>query len=362
MKPNNSNGIGARSARLLRLVRLQEARPDLPPATLFHAGPPYRGAPPRAVQTAAAQAAVIGDMAHNFESALQRLSDGTLSLRPAQDFGLAAPLAQVIAPAMWCFEVGDTQDKAYAPVSEGGAPALRFGASDAACVERARVWCGDVASALNSVVKDLPEPVALMREALDLGDECHAVTAAGNQLFVNALAGLDPAIAAGILANPGFVLPLWMAWSSWAVKASGHHIAAIGGNGQDFGVRLRGAERWTIAPAEVPIGHYFKPEMQHLALGAIGDSALVDICGYGGQALGHAPVLLKEWADRIPADALSRAERIVDPVLGMVDRERVIATGTVPTIHLAILNLEGAGAPIGRGYYHPPISLFQLGD
>lgn len=351
-----------RTARLLRLVRLGDARRDLPPATLFHAGPPFRGTPPRAVQNAAAQAAVIGNMASDFASALERVSDGTIRLRPAQDFGLAAPLAQVIAPAMWCFEVGDAQDKAYAPVSEGGAPALRFGADDAVCVERARGWCGDVSNAINPLLADLPEPAALMRKARTLGDECHAVTAAGNQLFVDALPGLDPAFATAILANPGFVLPLWMAWSLWTVKASGGEIAAIGGNGDEFGVRLRTDGRWKTAPAQVPIGHYFKPEMQHLALGAIGDSALVDICGYGGQALAHAPVLMKEWAARLPADALSRPARIVDPVLGMVQRERVVATETAPTIHLAILNTQGAGAPIGRGFYHPPISLFQHGD
>jgi Protein of unknown function (DUF1116) len=301
-------------------------------------------------------------MENSVQSALQRIADGTLALRPAQDFGLVTPLAQVIAPAMWCFEVGDGQDKAYAPVSEGGAPALRFGTDDPACVDRARGWCGDVANAINPLLGELPEPESMMRKALTLGDECHAVTAAGNRLLVDSLPGLDADTASAILANPGFVLPLWMAWSSWNVKVSGCQIAAIGGNGHEFGVRLRGTQQWQTAPADVPTGHYFKPEAQHLALGAIGDSALVDICGYGGQALSHAPTLLKEWAARLPADALERPARILDPALGMVDLARVVATGTVPTIHLAILNTEGAGAPIGRGYYRPPISLFQHGD
>jgi hypothetical protein len=56
-------------ARLRRLVILHETRADLPPRILFHAGPPYRGAMPKAVTNAAAQPAVMADWAENTESA-----------------------------------------------------------------------------------------------------------------------------------------------------------------------------------------------------------------------------------------------------------------------------------------------------
>jgi hypothetical protein len=55
-------------ARLRRLVILQEARTDLPPRTLFHAGPPYRGAMPKAVTNAAVQAALTAGWAENAEA------------------------------------------------------------------------------------------------------------------------------------------------------------------------------------------------------------------------------------------------------------------------------------------------------
>lgn len=351
-----------RVARLLRLVRLVDARPDLPSSTLFHAGPPFRGAPPEAVVTAAAQAAVISGMASDLQSAREQIAAGRLLLRPAQDYGLAAPLAQVISPSMWCFEVGDHELRAYSPVGEGPPPALRFGSSDPGCAERARVWCGRIAQAVNPLLAHVPEPESLMRSALAGGDDCHAVTAAGNALFVKSLSGVDPELATEILANPGFVLGLWMAWSAWKLKVSDAAITAIGGNGHEFGWRFRDEKHWRVVRAETPVGHYFQSEKKHLSLGAIGDSALVDICGFGGQQITHAPVLLKEWASVLPPDVRSRRERIVDPASGLVDLERVRSSGTAPTIHLAILNKEGGDAPIGRGFYCPPIGLFQQGE
>ena len=351
-----------RLARLIRLVRLEEALPQLPARTLFHAGPPYRGAPPGAVATAAAQAAVIGGLAGDTAEAREMIATRRIALRPAQDFGIAAPLAQVLAPSMWCFEVGDEGHRGYAPVSEGVPPALRFGSSDPGCVERAREGCGQIAAAINPLLAQLPDPQALMRAALELGDDCHALTSAGNVLFVHALTGLSPAAKALLLANPGFVLGIWMAWSAWKIHVEGGRIAAIGGNGIEFGWRPRGETAWRVAAATPPLGKYFRPELAAQALGAIGDSALVDACGFGGQALQHAPVLREEWAAVLPADALTRRMRIVDPASGLVDLDRIRASRTAPMVHLAILDRAGGPGPIGRGVYCPPITLFQQGE
>ncbi|MEO7399666.1 MAG: DUF1116 domain-containing protein [Polaromonas sp.] len=348
-----------RLARLIRLVRLDEARPELPSNTLFHAGPPYRGGPPAAVMTAATQAAMIGGLADNAAAAREMIMAGHIVLRPAQDFGVAVPLAQVLAPSMWCFEVGDDAHRAYSPVSEGPPPALRFGSDDPGCLERARGWCSAAAASINPLLAQVPDPETLMHAALEAGDDCHAMTAAGNTLFVNALAGLSPQMRADLLANPSFVLGVWMAWSAWKVQASESPISAIGGNGIEFGWRLRGNTIWSVAPATPPVGKYFQPELASQALGAIGDSALVDTCGFGGQALQHAPALLEEWAAVLPADVLARRKRIVDPASGLIDLERIRASNTAPIIHLAILNSAGGAAPIGRGFYCPPITLFQ---
>ena len=85
----------------------------------------------------------------------------------------------------------------------------------------------------------------------------------------------------------------------------------------------------------------------------------LDICGFGGQALQYAPVLRDEWAAVLPADALTRRERIVDPDSSRVDLERLRGNATAPLIHLAILHRDGTATPIGRGFYEPPVKLFE---
>ena len=86
---------------------------------------------------AAEQAAVIGGFAKDAPTARAMLESGSLPLKPAQDHGVAVPLAMVVAPSMWCFEVGDSDSVFHSPVSEGPPPALRFGSADPLCGVRA---------------------------------------------------------------------------------------------------------------------------------------------------------------------------------------------------------------------------------
>lgn len=349
-------------AHLRRLVRLSEARADLPERTLLHAGPPYKGAPPRAVLAATVQAAVIGGFAQDASAARAMLEAGSLSLEPAQDHGVAVPLAMVVAPSMWCFEVGDNNDVFYSPVSEGPPPALRFGSADPLCVARAHEWIAEAAQTINSQLATLPDVESMMRHALRGGDDCHAVTRAGNDRFLELLDRTPAELAADIRANPGFVLGIWMAWAAWKLHTSASEIVAIGGNGIEFGLRWRGETHWAAVPCAPPTGIRFNPQQTAPALGAIGDSALVDVCGFGGQALGSAPTLTAEWADLLPADAQSRGSAIIHRDRGVIDPDAVRATGVMPIINLAILDERGAAGPIGRGFYIVPPTLFGTGD
>ena len=349
-------------ARFRRLVPLQEARPDLPLRTLFHAGPPYRGARPEAVITAAAQAAVIAGWADTVAAARGLLEAGDLSLAPAQDHGLAVPLAMVVAPAMWCVEVGDDSGVFHSPMSEGPAPALRFGSGAPECIARARDWCAQAAAIINPRLARLPPVKELIDAALARGDECHAITAAGNLLFVEALGDIPETLRADLLGNPGFALGIWMAWAGWKLRSGASRIEAIGGNGLDFGWRPRGATDWLTVEAPSPSGSIFKPDRADHCLGAIGDSALVDICGLGGQSLRFAPKLVEEWSAVLPADVQTRQQRILDADTGVVDVSRVIETDTGPIVNLAMVDREGAAAPIGRGVYVVPAGLFKTGN
>lgn len=351
-----------KQARLRRLVPLNVARSDLPARTLFHAGPPYRAAAPKAVATAAEQAAVIGGLAEDTSTARRMFQSGELTLAAAQDHGIAVPLAMVLAPSMWCYEVGDDEHVFYAPMSEGPPPALRFGSDDPGCITRARDWCAEAAGVINPLLANVPDIDVIMGAALQQGDECHAVTAAGNALFVDALGPMPEKLKAALLGNAGFVLGIWMAWAGWKLRACNAGIGAIGGNGLEFGWRPHNQSVWRTTPAVPPVGKYFQPDRAANALGAIGDSAIVDICGFGGQALSSAPVLLQEWAHALPSDLQARRKRIVDPDSGIVDVAAIRATGVGPIINLAILDKDGAGSPIGRGFYVAPNTLFETGE
>ena len=128
------------------------------------------------------------------------------------------------------------------------------------------------------------------------------------------------------------------------------------------GWRPHNQSEWRTTPAVPPVGKYFQPDRAANALGAIGDSAIVDISGFGGQALSSAPVLLQEWAHALPSDLQARRKRIVDPNSGIVDVAAIRATGVGPIINLAILDKDGAGSPIGRGFYVAPNTLFETGE
>jgi Protein of unknown function (DUF1116) len=354
---NNSNDFAApfEGARWVDIVPRRVARPDLPAGVLLHAGPPLRGPPPAPLMNAAIQALLFEERAANPTAARDLILRREVELRPAQDYAVVTPLAQVVSAAMLLVAVEQQDEVCYAPVVEGPAPALRFGCAAPECLQRLR----DISAWLERSVapRVRREPVAidaLIRTAIAAGDECHARTGAANEALVSHLAG----DASRLRANPAFVLPVLMAAAAAAMRSRRCSIEAIGGNGVDFGVRHRGEPQWRGARAAAPRGVLFDGMKELTPLAAIGDSAVVDYCGLGGQALCVAPLLSAEWRELLPADAVSRRHAIIDPQTGIVDAARVARSSRAPLINLAILDQDGTAGLIGRGFYSPPLELF----
>ncbi|MGA2563449.1 MAG: DUF1116 domain-containing protein [Steroidobacteraceae bacterium] len=333
--------------------------PELSAFILLHAGPPYRGAPPAPVLNSAVQALLFEGLAADSQAARELLQDGRVQLRPAQDYGIVTPLAQVVCSSMLLLAVKQRGEVAYAPMVEGPPPALRFGSDAAQCRERLRAGNVLASSAIAPVIQR--EPIAideLIRDAIAAGEECHARTSAANAALIGRMRGLDAESAARLRGNPAFVLPILMAAAAAALRSSDCAVTAIGGNGIDFGIRRRGQQAWQHRPAQAPRGPRFAGLSAQTALGAIGDSAVIDFCGLGGQALAAAPTLAAEWATVLPADALSRRDGLIDAHSGIVDPERIVRSAVAPIINLAVLDHEGKAGLIGRGCYCPPVSLF----
>jgi hypothetical protein len=347
-------------ARWSALSTLGAAVPQLPMRTLLHAGPPIVGSPSAPVRNAAAQALVFEGAAADLAATSALVDEGAYRLAPAQDFGVATPLAQVVSPKMPVFVVGDGQERGVAPLIEGPPPALRFGATEPACLDRLRTTAA-LADKLAPFVETRPIAVErIVAQALGRGDECHARVGEANAALVAELDGADPSAVDAIAANPGFVLPLLMAASVWKLRATGAAIEAVGGNGDAFGIRL--ADRgWITVPASPPSGSRFPGAENAIALGAIGDSAVIDFCGLGGQALAHAPTLLSEWAAVLPPDAVERPS-LLDPATRIVDARRVRQLQMAPIVDLAMLDRAGTAGLIGRGAFMVPLELFASMD
>jgi hypothetical protein len=322
------------------------ARPEIPALTLLHAGPPFRGAPPVSIINAAVQALLFEGMADDPGVARDLLSRGEVCLRPAQDHGIVTPLAQVVSASMLLVAVRQGAQTCYAPIVEGPAPALRFGCAAPECLQRLRAVGDWVARGIAPWVRRAPPAIdAVIGAAVAAGDDCHARTAMANAALVAALPGLHAECIAKLRANPAFVLPIMMAAAAAALRTHRCEIKAIGGNGVDFGVRRRGAPGWRHIPAAAPVGLRFPGSEAAIPLGAIGDSAVIDFCGLGAQALS--------------TDALARREALIDPHSGIVDPERVVGTAVAPLINLAMLDHDATVGLIGRGVYSPSVSLFS---
>jgi hypothetical protein len=333
------------------------ACPDIAPNVLLHAGPPYRGSAPAPVLQAAMQALLFEGAAADERGAARLLGEGSFHLEPAQDHGIVTPLAQVVSASMPLVKVELRGAAAFAALVEGPAPALRFGSLSPACRVALRdtgAWAeATLAPMLHRRAVDIG---VLVSAATKLGDECHARTVAAHAALLGQLQLADDD-AARLSTNPAFVLTVLMAASAAALRAGGGTITGIGGNGLDYGIRLRSTGQWEQRAAQPPQGPRLAGHESTGALAAIGDSAVIDFCGLGGQAFAAAPALVAEWHGVLPADAATRRDAIVDPATGLVDPLRVAATRRSPFINLGILDRSGSAGLIGRGVYCVPLDL-----
>ncbi len=341
------------------VVRRSDVLPHLDRTVLLHAGPPFEGLPPAPVRQAAAQALIFEGLAPDMAGALAMLSMGEVQLMPAQDHGVATPLAQVVSASMPLAVVGDGATVAYAPLVEGPPPALRFGSDAPEALARlhevAALGWERIAPGLRR------QPMALgpvVAQALAQGDECHGRTGAANLALVAAMPWLNAEDRALLQNSPGFVLPILMAAACWRLRSASTGIAAAGGNGLQFGLRMHGEAPWRAATAQPPRGTRMPPHAFTIALGAIGDSAVIDFCGLGGQALAAAPALCEEWRAMLPEDVAQRRQAIVNAQSGLVDTSMVHAVQRAPLVNLAILDRDGVHGLVGRGYYEPALALF----
>lgn len=360
----------------------------LPGRWLLHAGPPYDrlSEVPPPVLASSVLACLHEGWAASEMQAEQALRSGAIALHPAQSQRCVTPLAAVVSPSTAVAlveDAGGSVAPTFAPLGATAGPDLRFGTRDPAILERLRRRDGMEARLLGDVLGDPIDLLEIAREAVARGDDLHNRTTAATALLaerITARVGTAPTadaqrFLAALGATPLYFLTLWMAAAKLMLSATEGRspptvLSAMGGNGIVFGVQVAGLPgRWFVAPAAPPEGPRLpQAPADAQALGAIGDSAVIDALGFGGQALALAEEPRAALRDHLPADHAERARALLCAAhpafagLGLrvgFDAGRIVAAGCVPLVTLGMVAADGMHGLLGRGVYLPPGVVFE---
>jgi hypothetical protein len=405
--PDDPVGARVREANATAIGRLLGARPvlvDVRPARevvpgledrlLLHAGPPTAWeAMCGPVRAAAIGAILLEGWADTPEAAARLAASGGVRFEPCHHHQAVGPMAGIITASMPVLVVENTAhgNRAFSNLNEGLGRALRYGANDAAVLERLG-WMRDVlgpalAAALRSGPVDLK---LLIAQALQMGDECHNRNVAATAVFCRTIApalarAVDGPTAAAvfefILGNNHFCLNFSMAACKASLDAAhgvegATLVTTMARNGVEFGIRTSGTgAAWFTAPAPVVDGLYFPGFVPADANADLGDSAITETAGIGAFAMAGAQAIVR-FVGGTPADALRYTEEMYGitlarnaeyglPPLGFagtptgIDVRRVVESGVTPVINTGIAHREPGIGQIGAGIVRAPRACFE---
>jgi len=329
------------------------------------------------------------------EEAQARLAAGEVAFLPNHDQSAVGPMSGAISPSMPLFVVRNAThgNMAYTNFSEGIGRVLRFGAYGPDAIARLKWIAAVLAPAIKAALAGIPGGInlkAIQSQALLMGDEVHSRNAAATALFHMAIGGalagsaFDRARARAALdfiaATGQFFLNLSMV-ASKAIMDAAHGIAgasvvtAIARNGVTTAIRVSGlGARWFEAPSDTPVGLYFPGFKAEDANADLGDSAICETAGYGGQALAASPALVQLVGGSVAqANAYSREMYDItctrNPVMSLpnldfagapagIDIRKVVDTGIRPVVTTGIAHKHAGIGQIGAGIVRVPMGCF----
>ena len=404
--PRHAPGNARAVDRLLTAgAELVDVRPasealGLAAGEFLHAGPPIgwdRASGP--LRGALVGAMLLEGMAATAEEAEAALEKGDgVSLDPCHHHRTVGPMAGVVSPSMWMFELRDPVHggTAWCSLNEGLGKVLRYGAYGPEVIERLRWMSAVLGPLLQTAVRsraDASGPVdvkAIATQMLQMGDEGHNRNRAGTLMFLRDLLpeligsgapSSDVAEAVRFMgANDHFFLNLGMPACKLATDAArdvpgSSLVVAMARNGTDFGIQVSGTgDRWFTGPADTPEGLFLGAFGPEDANPDIGDSAITETAGIGGFAMAAAPAIVRfvggEVADAIEATRLMYEITLAEsptyqvPVLGFrgtptgIDATLVTRTGILPHINTGMAGKVAGTGQVGAGLVNPPASIF----
>jgi hypothetical protein len=392
----NALAVGRLLSARPQLVGVRPARDvlGLEPGTFFHAGPPItweRASGP--MRGALIGAMVFEGLASSPEEAERRLASGDgITLDSCHHHRTVGPMAGVVSPSMWMFEVADAEHggTAYCSLNEGLGKVLRYGAYGTEVVERLR-WMGEVLGPVLQATLARTGPLdlrSLITQALQMGDELHNRNRAATSLLVRELApaivDAAPERAAEVLrfvnGNDHFFLNAGMAAAKVSADAARNVpgsslVVAMARNGTEFGIQVSGlGDRWFTGPAGVPDGLYLGAYGPEDANPDIGDSTITETSGLGGFAMAAAPAIVRfvggDVSDAVAATTsmyeITLAEHPAYQIPGLgfrgtpvgIDVTLVARTGILPVVNTGIAGRVAGTGQVGAGLVSPPVEAF----
>jgi hypothetical protein len=378
------------------LVDVRPAREalGLEPGEFLHAGPPIewdRASGP--LQGALIGAALLEGLAASAQDAEAALARGRFSWEPCHARGAVGPMAGVVSPSMWVFELRDDSHDgtAWCSLNEGLGKVLRYGAYAPDVIERLTWMNAVLGPALRAAVnRHGPVDVkAIIAQMVQMGDEGHNRNRAGTLMLLRELLpelveAADPAHLAEVVrfvaGNDHFFLNLVMpAGKLQTGAASGIEgssvVTTMTRNGTDFGIQVSGlGEAWFTGPAQVPQGLYLGAYGPGDANPDIGDSAIAETMGLGGFVMASAPAIVRFVGGTVP-DALRTTRLMYEitvgenpsfalPILDFrgaptgIDVAAVAKTGVLPQINTGMAGKVAGTGQVGAGLVNPPAECF----
>jgi Protein of unknown function (DUF1116) len=397
----NATAVSRLMSAGAELVDVRPAREVLgiEKGTFFHAGPPMEweqaSGPMRGALIGAMLFEGLADTPEQAEAALASRGDtGGITLEPCHHHHTVGPMAGVVSPSMWMFELTDTVHggTAYCSLNEGLGKVLRYGAYGPEVIERLH-WMSRILGPLLQQAVRAHGPLdvrAIIAQMLQMGDEGHNRNRAGSLL---ALRDLLPSLIAVDApssdvaeavrfagANEHFFLNLGMPACKLATDAArdvpgSTMVVAMSRNGTDFGIQTSGTgDQWFTGPANTPVGLFLGAYGPEDANPDIGDSAITETAGIGGFAMAAAPAIVRFVGGDVPM-ALRTTRTMYEITLGEhpayqvpilefrgtptgIDVTKVVRTGILPQINTGMAGAVAGTGQVGAGLVTPPEQCF----
>ena len=395
----------ANSQALEAMLSAQATLVDVRPAAevlglerghFLHAGPPVDWARASGPMRGALVGAVLFEgLAESPDEAERMLkSGGGVGWEPCHQHGAVGPMAGVVSPSMWMFELRDEahDSTSWCSLNEGLGKVLRYGAYGPDVIERLH-WMSNVLGPLLQSAVRAGDPIdirAIIAQMIQMGDEGHNRNRAGTLMFLREV--LPAMIDSGypsrdvadavrfVSGNDHFFLNLGMPacklQTSAAADIPGSSVVSVmARNGTDFGIQVSGTgDRWFTAPAHTPEGLFLGGYGPEDANPDIGDSAITETAGIGGLAMATAPAIVRFVGGTVP-DALATTQRMYDITVGEnpafaipilefrgtptgIDVSSVVRSGVLPQINTGMAGRVAGTGQVGAGLVTPPMECF----